>query len=76
MLVCACIRYVTANQRSTRRYLDMSRLGDTMQSTDRKPTPDDRPTAFAQDTGHNLQMNPYLKFVINLNEVKVVWSYI
>ncbi len=34
MLVCARIRYVTANQWSTRRYLDMSRLGDTMQSTD------------------------------------------
>ena len=33
MLVCARIRYVTANQWSTRRYLDMSRLGDTMQST-------------------------------------------
>ncbi|WP_317369473.1 transposase [Bifidobacterium pullorum] len=34
MLVCARIRYVTANQWSTRRYLDMSRLGDTMQTTD------------------------------------------
>ena len=33
MLVCARIRYVTANQWSTRRYLDTSRLGDTMQST-------------------------------------------
>ena len=33
MLICARIRYVTANQWSTRRYLDMSRLGDTMQST-------------------------------------------
>ena len=28
MLVCARIRYVTANEWSTRRYLDMSRLGD------------------------------------------------
>ncbi len=27
------LRYVTASQWSTRRYLDMSRLGDTMQST-------------------------------------------
>ncbi|GAA0851790.1 hypothetical protein GCM10008915_68340 [Bifidobacterium pullorum subsp. gallinarum] len=34
MLICARIRYVTANQWSTRRYLDMSRLGDTMQTTD------------------------------------------
>ena len=33
MLICARIRYVTASQWSTRRYLDMSRLGDTMQST-------------------------------------------
>ena len=28
MLVCARIRYVTANEWSTRRYLDMSRLDD------------------------------------------------
>ena len=34
MLVCARIRYVTANDWSSRRYLDMSRLGDTMQTTD------------------------------------------
>lgn len=27
MLVCARIRYVTANEWSSRRYLDMSRLG-------------------------------------------------
>ena len=33
MLICARIRYVTANRWSTRRYLDMSRLGDAMQST-------------------------------------------
>lgn len=30
MLVCARIRYVTANEWSTRRYLDMSRLGDNL----------------------------------------------
>ena len=30
----ARIRYVTANEWSNRRYLDMSRLGDTMQTTD------------------------------------------
>ena len=30
MLVCAHIRYVTANEWSTRRYLDMSRLDDTL----------------------------------------------
>ena len=34
MLVCARIRYVTGNEWSNRRYLDMSRLGDTMQTTD------------------------------------------
>ena len=34
MLVCARIRYVTANQWSARRYLDMSRLDGIMQSTD------------------------------------------
>ena len=34
MLICARIRYVTANDWSSRRYLDMSRLGDTMQTTD------------------------------------------
>ena len=33
MLICARIRYAAASQWSTRRYLDMSRLGDTMQST-------------------------------------------
>ena len=27
MLVCARVRYVTSNESSTRRYLDMSRLG-------------------------------------------------
>lgn len=30
MLVCARIHYVTANEWSTRRYLDMSRLGDSL----------------------------------------------
>ena len=30
MLVCARIRYVTANGWSTRRYLDMSRLDDNL----------------------------------------------
>ena len=34
MLICARIRYVTANQWSARRYLDMSRLDGIMQSTD------------------------------------------
>ena len=34
MLICARIRYVTTNDWSSRRYLDMSRLGDTMQTTD------------------------------------------
>ena len=34
MLICARIRYVTASQWSTRRYLDMSRLDGIMQSTD------------------------------------------
>ena len=32
MLVCARIRYVTDNEWSTRRYLDMSRLDDTLQA--------------------------------------------
>ena len=31
MLITARIRYVTSNQWSTRRYLDMSRLHDTIQ---------------------------------------------
>ena len=31
MLICARIRYVTANEWSTRRYLDMSRLDDNLQ---------------------------------------------
>ena len=30
MLVCARVRYVTSNEWSTRRYLDMSRLGETV----------------------------------------------
>lgn len=32
MLVCARIRYVTSNEWSTRRYLDMSRLGESVQA--------------------------------------------
>jgi len=32
MLVCARIRYVTDNEWSPRRYLDMSRLDDTLQA--------------------------------------------
>ena len=32
MLICARIRYVTSNEWSTRRYLDMSRLGENVQS--------------------------------------------
>ena len=35
MLVCARIRYVTANEWSTRRYLDMSRLDDTLREANR-----------------------------------------
>lgn len=35
MLVCARIRYVTDNEWSTRRYLDMSRLDDTLQAANR-----------------------------------------
>ena len=34
-LVCARIRYVTANEWSNRRYLDMSRLGDNLQEANR-----------------------------------------
>ena len=30
MLICARIRHITANEWSTRRYLDMSRLGDNL----------------------------------------------
>ena len=32
MLICARVRYVTSSEWSTRRYLDMSRLGDNVQS--------------------------------------------
>ena len=35
MLVCVRIRYVTDNEWSTRRYLDMSRLDDTLQAANR-----------------------------------------
>lgn len=35
MLVCARIRYVTVNEWSNRRYLDMSRLGDNLQEANR-----------------------------------------
>ena len=34
MLLCARIRYVTANEWSSRRYLDMSRLGVTLEEAD------------------------------------------
>lgn len=34
MLVCARIRYVTANEWSSRRYLDMYRLGVTLEEAD------------------------------------------
>lgn len=33
MLICARVRYVTSSEWSTRRYLDMSRLGENVQST-------------------------------------------
>lgn len=32
MFACARIRYITANEWSTRRYLDMSRFDDTLQA--------------------------------------------
>lgn len=32
MLICARVRYVTSSEWSTRRYLDMSRLGENVQS--------------------------------------------
>lgn len=35
MLVCARVRYVTSNEWSTRRYLDMSRLGETVWKANR-----------------------------------------
>ena len=35
MLVCARVRYVTSNEWSTRRYLDMSRLGETVWEANR-----------------------------------------
>lgn len=35
MLVCARVRYVTSNEWSTRRYLDMSRLGETVREANR-----------------------------------------
>lgn len=35
MLICARIRYVTSNEWSTRRYLDMSRLGGTLEEAKR-----------------------------------------
>lgn len=35
MLICARIRHVTANEWSTRRYLDMSRLGDNLVEANR-----------------------------------------
>ena len=35
MLICARIRYVTSNEWSTRRYLDMSRLGGTLEEANR-----------------------------------------
>ena len=34
MLICARVRYVTSSEWSTRRYLDMSRLGENVQSAD------------------------------------------
>ena len=34
MLICARIRYVTANEWSTRRYIDMSRLDDNLKAAD------------------------------------------
>ena len=35
MLVCARVCYVTSNEWSTRRYLDMSRLGETVREANR-----------------------------------------
>ena len=50
MLVCARVRYVTSNEWSTRRYLDMSRLGETVwEAIIAAGTGEDQ---SAQDIGH------------------------
>ena len=52
MLVCARIRYVTANEWSNRRYLDMSRLDDNLQEANRDIAPWTGMIQSAQPFGH------------------------
>ncbi len=55
MLICARIRYVTVNDWSSRRYLDMSRLDGIMQSTDER-FPRRRTRPHLRNIGHNLSV--------------------
>ena len=52
MLVCARIRYVTDNEWSTRRYLDMSRLDDTATGSELIIAPWTAMIQSAQPFGH------------------------
>ena len=52
MLICARIRHVTANEWSTRRYLDMSRLGDNLVEANRKSRQQLANSQSAQRSGH------------------------
>ena len=52
MLVCARVRYVTSNEWSTRRYLDMSRLGETVRGSEPIIATGTGEDQSAQDIGH------------------------
>ena len=61
MLVCARIRYVTANEWSTRRYLDMSRLDDNLHGSELIIAPWTAMIQSAQLFGHYLHMQIFTK---------------
>ena len=55
MLVCARVRYVTSNEWSTRRYLDMSRLGETVREANRSSPQGRAKTKVRKNSGTTLR---------------------
>lgn len=62
MLITVRIRYVTSNQWSTRRYLDMSRLARHHEHSELTTVSQTGKTPSVQETGHSL---PYLDAITN-----------
>ena len=66
MLICARVRYVTSSEWSTRRYLDMSRLGENVQSAELIIATGTGEDQSAQKLGHyqNRSINIAISMVI------------